>query len=614
VKFIYKNIALVVSLIFVAHVAVSNNIDNHSYSNRKSIQLKHLVWDATINFERSKVEAKATWKFKNVGKVNSITLDIADLEIKNINIGNRNNISFIIGDSHPYLGESLTFNILPTDTQFTITYTTTNKSKALQWLTPQQTAGKRLPYVFTQCEAINARSVLPCMDAPDVRFTYDATIMAGKGFMALMSATNPTQRNKEGKYSFKMDIPIPSYLFAFAAGDVSYIKINNQCGVYSEPTIIQKAASELSDIPKMIAAAEQLAGKYRWGKYDVLVQPPSFPIGGMENPKLTFSTPTILAGDKSLVSLIAHELAHSWSGNTVTNANWNELWLNEGFTTYFERRIMEAITNKDYVDMLWELSYQDMMADIKDFGPTHKYTQLKIDLAGDDPDDAFSNIPYEKGAHFLWLIEKTVGRKNFDPVLVKYFNTNAFKPMTTEMCLAFFKKELLNKNKSWAKQIKIDEWVYQPGVPQNCPRPNRNKFNAIDIIHNNLYTKGLSAIGNTTKWSSHEYLYFLRGLEANKIKPMMQQLDVTLDFTNTKNKEIAFEWYKLGIINNYEPIVQPVQDFLKSVGRKKFVVPLYKTMLSAVGTPFPEMAKEIFEQSKPNYHPETAAAVGNLFK
>jgi leukotriene-A4 hydrolase len=590
-------------------------IKNHSYSNYQDVTPSHLEWNAVINFDKKELQGIATWHFKNTNNASKIILDINALRIGAVEV-NGKKVEFKISEPFKYLGSALSFNINKDDSICSITYIADTNSTAIQWLTPAQTAGKKLPYLFTQCEAISARSLVPCWDAPAVRITYNAHLQVPVGMMAVMSAKNPTQNSVDGKYDFVMDTPIPTYLIALAVGDIAYQPINAMCGVYAEPSVLPGAAKELSDIPQMIAAAEKLAGPYRWGKYDVLVQPPSFPIGGMENPKLTFATPTILAGDKSLVSLIAHELAHSWSGNTVTNANWNDLWLNEGFTTYFERRIMENLKGKEYVDMLWELSYQDMQADIKDLGATSLDTRLKVNVNGRDPEDGFSNIPYEKGAHFLWLIEKTVGRENFDKVMVKYFNNNAFKPMTTEMALQFLDENLFKDHADWKKTIDIDAWVFGPGIPANCPRPGDAKFKYVDSVRNDfLKTNSITKTDAIANWSTHEWLQFLRKLPRNISIENMQKLDGTFNLTETKNSEIAFEWYMLSLNTNYTKAYNNIGKFLTRVGRKKFVKPIYTEMLKGEHKTDEQskLAKSIFENAKQNYHPATMKAVQELF-
>jgi aminopeptidase N len=600
------------------------SVNNHSYANYISAKTKHLDWKANINFDKKIIEAEATWLFTNFDKANEIIFDTKNLAISKVIIAGKE-VGFTLDTTdHEYLGSALHIPIEANDSVVKIIYSTSQSAKALQWLTPQQTADKKMPYLFTQCEAIACRSVIPCQDAPAVRITYTATVTVPKGMMAVMSADNPQQRNANGEYHFVMDIPIPSYLIALAAGDIDFKAIDARSGVYAEPSVLINAAAELCDMPNMMSAAEKIGGAYGWKRYDVLIQPPSFPIGGMENPKLTFATPTILAGDKSLVSLVAHELAHSWSGNTVTNASWDDIWLNEGFTTYFERRIMENITDTSYTDMLWELSYQDMMADITDLGDTNKDTHLKLEISGRDPEDAFTNIPYEKGAHFLWLIEKTVGRKAFDKFMTDYFRDNKFKPMTTDLALKYMEAHLWKDTPKAKKEVDVEQWVFQSGLPKNCPRPGHTRFDNVEFlskiildstdlfsISKTIKTGGIDNIyDKPKKWTTHEWLQFLRKLPRNLSLEKTNKLDKTFHFTNTKNSEIAFEWFMLSIGNKYTTINASLENFLLHVGRKKFVVPLYKQLIKNGNY---ALASNIFEKAKLNYHPATTRAVSELF-
>ncbi len=605
-------LAILLSTIGCKNKNTTSKVNNHSYSNYEQVTTTHLNWDANIDFDKKQIQATANWSFTNKNKATEIVLDTKDLTIIKVTCNGKETTFNEDTAKHVYLGSALHIPIQATDSIVSITYTTSATADALQWLTPAQTAGKKMPYLFTQCESIAARSIIPCQDAPANRITYNATVQVPNGMLAVMSADNPQQRNATGKYTFTMNIPIPTYLIALACGDIDFRAIDSRSGVYAEPVMLAKAATELSDIPKMITAAEELAGPYRWGRYDVLIQPPSFPIGGMENPKLTFATPTILAGDKSLVSLVAHELAHSWSGNTVTNATWDDLWLNEGFTTYFERRIMEKITDKTYTDMLWELSYQDMMADVNDSSIKREDIALHLNLTGRDPGDAFTNIPYEKGAHLLWLCEQNVGRANWDKFTTKYFTDNAFKPMTTKMALAFMDEHLWKNNTGAKQKVDIDKWVYATGIPANCPRPLFTRFTYVDSCRKIFETTNKINKAITTKWSTHEWLQFLRKLPRTLNTTQMQVLDTTFSFTKTTNSEIAFEWYMLSLATSYQPAYTAIDAFLQKVGRRKFAKPLYLKMVEN-----PEqktMAKSIFEKAKLNYHPSTMEAIKEIFQ
>ena len=590
---------------------ITLNPETHSFSNLEKVKTTHLNWDAKINFDLKQVSGTATWNFKNNTQEKYIHFDTYDLTIKKVKVNGKETQYFLTPFVENY-GSGLSIPITEKDTILSIDYVTGANANALQWLAPEQTAGKKLPYLFTQCESIQARSLLPCQDAPLNRITYDAQVQVPKEMMVIMSAKNPTAKNENGIYQFEMEIPIPTYLIALAAGDIAYQAIDERSGVYTEPSMLKEASEELSDIPKMMKAAEELGGAYRWGKYDVLVAPPSFPIGGMENPRLTFATPTIIAGDKSLVSLIAHEMAHSWSGNLVTNATWNDLWLNEGFTTYFERRIMEKITDRSYTDMLWELGYQDLQSDLDNLGPTQQDTRLKVNLKGREPDAAFSNIPYEKGAVFLRMLEENVGRQKFDAFLNNYFSSNAFIPITTEKCLTFMDQHLFDGDTLARNRLQVRQWIYEAGLPSNCPHQLPSRYIDVDSqrVH---FEKNISAKSlQTEKWSTHEWLQFLRKLSRPLPLEKLSDLDFRYKLSASCNCEIADEWYRLAIASGYEKAYPDMELFLGRVGRKKFLEPLYMEMIKTENGR--KMAVDIFEKSRINYHPLTAKKIEKIIQ
>ncbi len=575
--------------------------DWHTLSNADSVRVKHLNLDISVDFTLKKIKGSAHWDFENLHQGKSIVFDTKDLTIDSVILDDGSKASFTLGKDDPILGSALRISITPANKALTIYYQTGAHPIALQWLEPSQTFGKKEPFLYTQSESIYARSWIPCQDGPGIRYTYDAKVKVPTGLMALMSAENPQQKSADGVYSFKMDKPIPAYLMALAVGDIAFAPVDVRTGVYAEPAILGKARKELEDLGALVHTAEQLYGPYRWGRYDVLVLPSGFPIGGMENPKLTFSTPTILAGDKSLVNLIAHELAHNWSGNLVTNATWNDFWLNEGFTVYFERRITEAMHDKDYVDMLWEIGYQDMNTAITDLGAQSPDTRLKLDLKGRDPDIGLTDIAYEKGAAFLQLLEKTVGREKMDKFLRGYFDSHAFQTINTEQFIAYLKENLLKQNPEWEKAINIDAWVYSPGIPANCPRAGNTRFKKAEE-QSAAFMNGTPAADLQTKgWSTYEWMHFLRHLPADLSIEKMKDLDHAYHFTQTGNSEIADLWFLLSIKTKYEPAYPAMKQFLYVTGRQKFLEPLYKAMMATPeGT---AMAKEIYAKARPNYHP-----------
>jgi len=588
------------------------NKDWHTYSNADSVKAKHLFLDISVNFDAKKITGSAKWDLENLQQSNSVVFDTKDLSVDSVLLDDGTKATFSLGKNDEILGSPLRIAIKPTNRSVTIYYQTGANPLALQWLSPAQTFGKKSPFLYTQSESIYARSWIPCQDGPGIRYTYDARVQVPKGLLALMSAENPQKKSEDGVYTFKMDKPIPAYLMALAVGDIGFAAVGANTGVYAEPAILAKARKELEDLDTLVNKAEGLYGPYRWGRYDVMVLPSGFPIGGMENPRLTFSTPTILAGDKSLVNLIAHELAHSWSGNLVTNATWNDFWLNEGFTVYFERRITEAQYGKDYVDMLWELGYQDMEAGVNDLGAKSKDTWLKLDLKGRDPDVGLTDIAYEKGAAFLFLIENTVGRENMDKFLRGYFDSHAFKTINTEDFIVYLHDNLLKQNPDWEKKVNIDEWIYGPGIPANCPRAGNVRFKATEEQSAAFLAGKPAAQLNTKGWSTFEWMHFLRSLPKDLSLDKMKDLESAFHFTQTKNSEIADLWFLQSIRSRYEPAYPAMKAFLLVTGRQKFLEPLYKAMKET-----PEglqMAKEIYQQSRPNYHPLAQKTIDEILK
>lgn len=561
--------------------------------------MKHLGLDIEVSFNRKQISGKATWDIENTTGTNILRLDTYDLAIDSV-IADNSKAQFSLDSPVVHLGSRLNIPITATTKQVSIYYHTGKNARALQWLDPQQTLGKKHPFLYTQSESIYARSWIPCADGPGIRYTYDARVKVPKGALALMSAQNPQQVNDSSIYHFKMEIPIPAYLMALAVGDIQFRSIDERTGVYAEPNMIAKARYEFENVGNMVTTAEKLYGPYRWGRYDVLVLPPGFPIGGMENPRLTFSTPTIISGDRSLVNLIAHELAHNWSGNLVTNATWDDFWLNEGFTMYFERRLTEAMTDKSYADMLWELGYQDLETNVNELGKDSRDTWLKLDLKGRDPDDGLTDIPYEKGCHFLKLIENNVGRPRMDAFLKKYFDEHAFKTITTEQFLAYLNDNLIKGDSDLAKKLTINAWVYGPGIPANCPRVNPERFVKVDSARTAfLRTNNLATI-NTKDWSTYEWLQFLRKMPDSLNAAQMKTLDDAYHFTQSGNSEIADQWFIMAVRTDYKTAFPAMDKFLSSVGRRKFIEPLYQEMMK---TGKADMAKSVYQKYRMNYHP-----------
>jgi leukotriene A-4 hydrolase/aminopeptidase len=592
--------------------------DIHSYSNPDEVRVKHLDLDLEALFDRKVLRGTATLSVEPAAKelknTERLILDTRDLKIIKVETSgdgtNFQTAQFTLGAADKILGASLTID-LPSNTsaKVRVAYETSPEASGVQWLEPAQTAGKKHPFMFTQSQAIHARSWIPLQDSPAVRLTYSARIRTPKALRAVMSAEQDTDAPLSGEFRFNMPQAIPSYLIALAVGDIAFKSLGNRSGVYTEPAMLAKSAKELEDTEKMIAATEKLYGAYRWGRYDILVLPPSFPFGGMENPRLTFATPTILAGDKSLVSLIAHELAHSWSGNLVTNATWRDFWLNEGFTTYLERRIIEAIYGRPREEMEAVLARKGLEAELGELKNADQI--LHIDLTGRDPDEGFTGVPYEKGALFLRHLEETFGREKFDQFVKGYFDRFAFQSIRTADFVAYLKKNLLDTDPQLAAKISLDEWIEKPGLPAAAPQPQSEAFAKVEAQAKNWTEGKIQAAKLETKnWSTQQWLHFLKSLPAQLRPEQLKELDQAFNLTKTGNAEIAHEWLLTAIRNKYETAWPRLEEYLTSIGRQKLIRPLYEELMKT-----PEgktRAQQIFARARAGYHPIAQASVGKI--
>ena len=582
-------------------------MDQHSHARPHEAVITHLDLDLKVDMANRRIEGVAGYTI-HAPKADSIVFDTDGLDIQTVNLADGTDAPFTQGKAGLF-GRALTVQIPKGAEKVIIHYATGADARALQWLTPQQTADKKHPFLFTQGQAILTRTWIPIQDSPGIRITYTAKVSVPKELMAVMSATNPQQRSLDGRYSFEMKQAIPPYLIALAVGDLAFKPLGGRTGVYAEPGMVEKAAWEFADMESMVSAAEELYGPYRWGRYDVIVLPPSFPFGGMENPMLTFATPTIIAGDRSLTALIAHELAHSWSGNLVTNATWDDLWLNEGFTVYFEKRICEKIYGKDYAEMLALLGRQDLDRTIADISRSAhpEDTRLKLHLAGRDPDDGMTDVAYEKGYSFLRLIESKVGREKFDAFLRNYFDTHAFQSMTTERFLALVDEQLLVPNKA---DVNTAAWVNGDGLPAEAIMPVSDRFAKVEA-EIGRWKQGVKADQLATKeWSTFEWLHFLRHLPSGLDVGKMSDLDDSFHFTATGNAEIAAAWFEICINNDFRKPYASMAQFLTHVGRRKFLIPLY-TALARTESGRQE-ALTIYKQARPNYHSVSVRTIDDL--
>ena len=586
---------------------VAITMDTHSHARPAEARITHLDLDIDVDMAAERITGTAGYDVE-VLSGNSIVFDTDGLLIQGITLGDGSKAEFALGDS-TFLGRALTVT-LPTGTKrVNIAYSTTVNSGALQWLRPEQTADRTHPFLFTQGEAILSRTWIPVQDSPGIRFSYNAKVRVPKELMAVMSAANPTAHAADGVYSFVQEHPIPAYLIALAVGDLEFAPVGERTGVYAERSMVKKAAWEFADMEHMLKTAEDLYGPYRWGRYDVIVLPPSFPFGGMENPCLTFATPTVIAGDRSLTALVAHELAHSWSGNLVTNATWNDFWLNEGFTVYFEHRICEAVYGKDYEGMLSVLGAQDLNATMADmFNDGHgNDTHLRLDLTGRNPDDGMNEVAYEKGVALLRTLEAQVGRPAFDAFLRNYFDTFAFQSMTTDRFVEHLNTHLLQPNKI---TFDVSAWIDGPGLPPNAVLPTSDRFAMVEkeIAR---WTAGTPAKELGTKgWVTFEWMHFLRHLPQQMSGTQMAELDRTFGFTSSGNAEVLVAWLENCIRNDHDEAYARLDSFLNTVGRRKYLLPLYTDLVATEKGRL--MAQTIYRSARPNYHAVSVRTLDDL--
>jgi len=578
--------------------------DPHSYARPAEARVTDVALDVRADFTRKVFEGSATLTLQVAPGARDVVLDTRGLEIQSVADAKGAALTFSFGPDDPILGRALTI-ALPADRKtIVVGYRTSPDADALQWLSPAQTAGGAHPYLFSQGQAILTRTWIPTQDSPAIRQTYRARVVVPTPLRAVMSAEalTPDGRPVEGgrAFEFTLDQPVPPYLIAIAIGDIAFKPVGPRSGVYAEPSVVERAAAEFADLEKMIEAAEALGGPYRWGRYDVLVLPPSFPFGGMENPRVTFATPTILAGDRSLTSLIAHELAHSWSGNLVTNATWRDFWLNEGFTTYFENRIMEQLYGVPRARMLEVLGRRELSTELATLKDKPGDQILHIDLTGRNPDDGVTSIAYDKGAAFVRMLEATVGRQRFDPWLRAYFDRHAFTSLTTAQFLEDLRANLINGDAALEQRLQLDEWLEKPGLPANATRPSSDAFTRVEQQVKRFTGGAAAASLETNAWTTQEWQHFLGSLPSTLSETQLADLDRILAFSKSGNSEVLFAWLRIAIRHRYQPALPALERFLTSQGRRKFLKPLYEDLMATDWGKWE--AKRIYTVARPTYH------------
>jgi len=595
--------------------AAPASIDEHSYAEPGKVAIDDLALDLKIDFDARTISGTATytldWKDKDARQ---LVLDTRDLSIDKVEgegkDGQWQPLQYGLAERDAIFGSKFTIEAPERNAHIRVTYATSPEASGLQWLEPAMTEGKQLPFMFSQSQQIHARSWVPLQDTPSVRYTYSAHVTSRPDVMVLMSADNDPKAARDGDYTFKMPQKIPSYLMAIAAGDLVFKPISERSGVWAEPAMVDKAQAEFADTEKMIETAEALYGPYRWGRYDILVLPPSFPYGGMENPRLTFATPTVIVGDKSLVSLVAHELAHSWSGNLVTFSSAKDAWLNEGVTSYVENRIIEALYGKDQADMESVIARNELAEEFKTVDPK---LQVLAEKPGDlkDPDNSSGATVYTKGAWFLQFLEQRFGRADFDAFLRGYFDHFAFQSISSEQFADYAKANLLRKYPGKVSQEEFDEWLYQPGVPATAPKVLARKFGVVDSARLAWLGSGeLPPPVITGAWSTQEWVHFIEAMPETLGVEQLAQLDGAYHFTGTPNGEIAQRWYPLAVRSGYTQANDAIAAFLEKIGRRKLIMPTYKALVQTEDGL--ALAKAVFAKAKPGYHPITTGSVQEM--
>lgn len=599
-------------------VLAAEVVDTHSYANSAEVRTTHLLIDLDVDFAKRRLKGVTELQFEKLKPdADRIVLDTRALDVRSAEASADGKAwaatPFVLGTKDAVLGQSLTVSLPAGATRVRIAYSTRPEATGLQWLKPAQTAGKQQPFLFSQSEAIHARSWLPLQDTPAVRATYEARIKTPKGLRAVMSAEMSEQPDAAGRWTFKMPQPIPSYLIALAVGDIAFQSMGPRTGVYAEPATLKAAAYEFTETETTLAVCEKLFGPYRWGRYDLMVLPPSFPFGGMENPRLTFVTPTVITGDRLLVSLIAHELAHSWSGNLVTNATWEDFWLNEGFTEYLTYRLTEAQFGKARGDMERVIGVASLKTDFA-LAKSDEDRKLVRAFPAKDPDEVFSSIPYERGALFLVWLESKFGRETFDRFLRSWFDDHAFQSATTPQFIAYLNDKLLKTQPGKVSAAQIDAWISQPALPADAVYATSDALTKVDAGRDAWLagTATLDAMGGE-RWSVQEWEHFFEGFPKTVTAAQLKALDTRFKFTGSPNAIIASDWYKLAIDSGQAAALMPqIEVYLGHVGRMKLISPIYRALAATEAGKL--QAKAIYKKVGSGYHPIAQQTVERILK
>ena len=572
--------------------------DPHSYYDAAQPKARRLRLKLGVDFATKRIDGEVVLEF-GANATGTLDLDTKGLEILSVQVPGHGPIAWELDEPDAILGSRLRLD-LPAETQeVAITYRTSPDAMALQWLEPSQTEGKVAPYLFSQCQQIHARTMVPCQDTPVVRVAYKAEVTVPEGLTAVMSA-GPAgdEATGDGRHTFRftMPQPIPSYLLALAVGRLACRDLSPRARVWAEPETVEAAAWEFAGVEDMILKAEGLFGPYPWDRYDMLVLPPSFPYGGMENPRMTFLTPTLLAGDRSLVDVVAHELAHSWTGNLVTNASMEHFWLNEGFTVWAERKILRTLHGDDAAALGWAMGQKALEDSLERFAHEPNLTVLRLHLTGIDPDDAFSSIPYEKGARLVAALEREVGEDRFHRFLREYMDAFRFTSSTTEQFCAFVDAKLPGALEAVHARSYLDE----PGLPASAPQFHSAMLDTLTALADGWAAGERPSESQIAGWSTNELLVFLQKLPRKVTQADCAWLDAHFQLMGRGNHEILVEWLTLAAAADYEPAFPKLREVLLRVGRMKYLRPLYGALEATPRTR--ALAREIYAAASPGYH------------
>lgn len=583
--------------------------DPASYADLSQGKIKHILFRISVDFSTRTLEIESTYQMQEPVQ-GSLFLDSYKIDLKEAR-SDGHEIEWEFDARDETLGERLHLRGLEGASTFTLTFRTSPEARALQWLSANQTAGGTHPFLFSQCQAIHARSIFPCQDTPSVRFTYSAEMDVPQGLVAAMAAEQVGIDESGGygstAFRFRMPQPIPSYLFALAVGNLDFRELGPRTGVYAEPEIIEAAAWEFAENETKILEAEKLLGPYLWERYDLLILPPTFPYGGMENPRLTFLTPTAILGTRGMISLITHELAHAWTGNLVTNATWQDFWLNEGWTTYAETRITEVLEGKDSVDLHLAFNEKQLLAIMERVGMDSPLTQLKLP-AEKDADSFTTSIPYYKGCFFLQECEYAVGRERFDAFIHKYIASFQFQSLTTEAFLDFLKAELPEV----FEKVDVHEWIYETGLPEKRHRPKSRLYEEVQKALNE-YERGIKPTKEQLQsWHRYQILSFLQGLPRNLPVEDCRYFDKILELDKRNDVAIFSYFYVIAIASGYQEILPRVEEFMGKIGRMLYILPVVRVMIETDWSR--EQIRPLFERVRDRHHQITIHAIEGFLK